>query len=549
MRIVCNVMSEKKILRLTLVTIIAFSIIGVGMSTTVSAARYDFSEPTVSAYIDGDNTIESGETKTFNVQVINKGDNVLHNNNDLRDLQSAYSIYDVKPGELEGVGVNFEDDDTNFDVKADTVSLNRISSGVSSGQQVRIESSENLEPGRYNIPVEVEYTYVFSVFTSDDDYLIRKDTVTEDMNIEVNVEESADLEITSQESIGLYENAEGQIRIGLRNKGSETARDATVRMLESENIKPTTNGINVGTLESGESSEAVFQASALDVNQDGNYSVGFEMLYEDNNGNTEHTNTEYASVKLMEGPTYDIETEESELYVNSLGRVEVEVENMGDSSIEDAQINMQPEEPFSPVSSSSWIGNLKSGENATATFKLDVSDRAVPQSYPVSFVVEHSDYNDNRVQGEILTAEAKVNEEKSFDVLDSAEISVGTTETVEYEVQNTGDSELKDATVRINSNSPFETDDDTSYVGTLEPGEKETVTFKMTVESSATVNKTYSLDATTKFKNEYGDTVTTDTVSAPIKVVPDNSLPLIPIIGGAGAVIGLVVSVTIYKLR
>lgn len=544
-----NIMSEKKILRLTLVTIIAFSIIGVGMSTTVSADRYDFDEPTVSAYIDGDNTIESGETKTFNVQVINKGDNVLQNDNDLRDLQSAYSIYDVKPGELEGVRVNFEDDDTNFDVKADTVSLNRISSGVSSGQQVRIESSENLEPGRYNIPVEAEYTYVFSVFTSADDYLIRKDTVTEDMNIEVNVEESGDLEITSQESIGLYENAEGQIRIGLRNKGSETARDATVRMLESENIKPTTNGINVGTLESGESSEAVFQASALDVNQDGNYSVGFEMQYEGNNGNTENTNTEYASVKLMEGPTYDIETEESELYVNSLGRVEVEVENMGDSSIEDAQINMQPEEPFSPVSSSSWIGNLESGENATATFKLDVSDRAVPQSYPVSFVVEHSDYNDNRVQSEILTAEAKVNEEKSFDVLDSAEISVGTTETVEYEVQNTGDSELKDATVRINSNSPFETDDDTSYVGTLEPGEKETVRFKMTVESSATINKTYSLDATTKFKNEYGDTVTTDTVSAPIKVVPDNSLPLIPIIGGAGAVIGLVVSVTIYKLR
>jgi hypothetical protein len=503
----------------------------------------------VSAYIDGDNTIESGETKTFNVQVINKGDNVLQNDNDLRDLQSAYSIYDVKPGALEGVTVNFEDDDANFDVKADTISLNRVSSGVSSGQQVRIESSENLEPGRYNIPVEVEYTYVFSVFTSADDYLIRKDTETEDMNIEVNVEESGDLEVTSQESIGLYEDSEGQIRVGLRNKGSETAKDATVRMLESENIKPTTNSINVGTLKPGESSEAVFQASVLDVNQDGNYSVGFKMQYEGNNGKTEHTNTEYASVKLMEGPTYDIETEESELYVDSLGRVKVEVENMGDSSIEDARINMQPEEPFSPVSSSSWIGNLESGENVTATFKLDVSDRAVPQSYPVSFVVEHSDYNDNRVQSEILTAEAKVNEEKSFDVLDSDEISVGTTETVEYEVQNTGDSELRDATVRINSNSPFETDDDTSYVGTLEPGEKETVRFKMTVESSATVNKTYSLDATTKFKNEYGDTVTTDTVSAPIEVVPDNSLPLIPIIGGAGAVIGLVVSVTIYKLR
>jgi Na+/citrate or Na+/malate symporter len=47
MRVVYNIMSKRKILVLYIVAIVVFSIIGVGMSTTVSADRYDFDEPTV----------------------------------------------------------------------------------------------------------------------------------------------------------------------------------------------------------------------------------------------------------------------------------------------------------------------------------------------------------------------------------------------------------------------------------------------------------------------------------------------------------------------
>lgn len=557
MHIVYNIMDGKQILTVFLVSIVAFSIIAGSMSATVSAGQYEFDEPTVSAYINGDNTMESGETKVFDVRVGNRGDTIVQNDNNIADLQSASSVYEVKPGKIQGVRIRFEDKDTpfdeddegKFDVKADTVSLNKISTGISAGQRVEIESSEDLESGTYEIPVEVQYTYVYRIYTGEDDHIIHKNTENEDMNIEIKVEESGSLDISSSDNTGLYENSEGQINLQVKNTGDENAEDVTIEMVDSQNIKSSTNMVNLGTLEAGEESESGFQVSVSDINSEGDYSVGFKMRYEGNNGKTKYTDTEYASVSVTEGPSYDIETKESELYVNSLGRVEVEVKNTGDSDIEEARVNLQPEEPFSPVSSSSWIGNLETEESTTAVFKLDVSDRAVAQSYPLDFVVEYDDNNDNRIQSEILTAEAKVGEEKSFDVLDSSEISAGTTETIAYEIQNTGDSELKDATVRINSNSPFETDDDTSYVGTLEPGDKDTVRYKISVESSATVNKTYSLDTTTKFKNEYGDTVTTDTVSAPVKVVPDDSLPLIPIIGGAGAVIGLIVAVVLYKVR
>lgn len=59
---------------------------------------------------------------------------------------------------------------------------------------------------------------MFDVFTSNDDYLIREDMATENMNIKFNVEEYGNLEITTQESIGLYEDSEGHIRIGLTKR-------------------------------------------------------------------------------------------------------------------------------------------------------------------------------------------------------------------------------------------------------------------------------------------------------------------------------------------
>ena len=86
----------------TFLVIVLVGGIGIGgLSTTVSAGQYSFDSPTVSTYINGDNTIESGETKTFDVRVMNQGDTVLQNDSTLRDLQDSYSVYDVKPGEIE----------------------------------------------------------------------------------------------------------------------------------------------------------------------------------------------------------------------------------------------------------------------------------------------------------------------------------------------------------------------------------------------------------------------------------------------------------------
>lgn len=550
-----NTVNTRQLSKLLLVAIGSFGLI-LGASGAGAATDYTFPEPDVSVYANGDNTIEPGETQTIDLRVENSGESVINNGNDISDLESAAAVYDVKPGNAEAVkirvrtdGGTFIDEIEHFDVKSGTINIGKISPGTSAGGDLTIEADESIEAGVYEIPVEIEYTYVSILENTINEHTIDRDTETVQQVIQVRVDQTGNIAFTHSTTTGLYDGSEGTVTVGVKNSGNEVMRDATLQMKDSQNIHSTTNGVDVGTLRPGEQSEATVQATASAVDEAGNYTVGFELQYEDSDGNVELTGTEYTDVRVETGPDQQVTAVESELYVDSIGRVTVQLTNTGQSQMREARLNLQPEEPFSPVSSSGWVGTLNPDETATSTFKLDVSGRAVAQSYPLDFVVEYDDDYDNRIESEVLTAEAVVGAEKTFTVQNEQQISVGSTDTVEYTITNTGTSEITDATVRLNSNTPFETDDDTTFAGSIDPGESKTVQFTLSVEDSATIDKTYSLDTTIKYQNEYGDTVTTDTVPAPITVTKSEGLPVIPLIGGSAGIIALVTALILYRVR
>jgi hypothetical protein len=162
-------------------------------------------------------------------------------------------------------------------------------------------------------------------------------------------------------------------------------------------------------------------------------------------------------------------------------------------------------------------GTLAPGESAEASFRVEVSDRAVAQSYPVEGHVEYQDSFDETRSSNLITDSVEVGPERDIDVTGSATVSAGATETVEFEVENTGGGTMYDAVARINVDSPFSTSDDTTYVGDLEPGESATVSYRVSVDSGATA-KDYSVDMVAKYDNAFGDKVVTDVRKAPVEV-------------------------------
>ena len=97
---------------------------------------------------------------------------------------------------------------------------------------------------------------------------------------------------------------------------------------------------------------------------------------------------------------------------------------------------------------------------------------------------------------------------------------------------------MRNAVVRLNADSPFETDDDTAYVGRLEPGESATVQFTVSVDGAATP-KAYALDTTVAFDNAFNRRVVTDVESTELRVEAGSGGLLAAIINTLSDLIGL----------
>jgi len=85
--------------------------------------------------------------------------------------------------------------------------------------------------------------------------------------------------------------------------------------------------------------------------------------------------------------------------------------------------------------------------------------------------------------------------------------------------KNVGKETAKDAIARVSLFMPFSSDDDQAFLGTLSPQDEATVTFKIDVKEGAAVGN-YSINSEVKYTDLKGNSITSETVSIPLKVGP-----------------------------
>jgi len=537
----------KPVVRSMLILMIVTSGIGV-WSGSAEAERYtDFSKPELDPTIRGQNVVASGETHTFTLAVQNRHDGLTKMDRGIDSISQIIQSHRINVGAATATSTTVQAGDAPLDVRTGQQSLGTIDAGSARQTSVTVEVDEDAAPGTYRLPVTVSYSYIFSINTDPYEYVINRNTETTTEYVTVRVEPSARLAVVNQAGQNLYENADGTVSVTVRNNGSEAASDATLLMEESSPLQPKSNGVSVDRLEPGETAQASFQVGVGEFDAAGDYAATFRLRYEDENGNTMTSAARTGSVVISRAPTYDLSAEATGLYVDSRGTVAVTVTNTGERTVRDARAVLDPLEPFTLVSSTASLGTLSPGESGTARFKLETSDQAIAQTYPLTVTVVHDDAYGNAVESEPQTIGVDVGPESTIQVVDTARVSAGGTETVTYTIRNTGEETLSDAVARINTNSPFDTDDDTTYVGTLAPGEQATASYTVSTDGAAT-HKTYSLDMTVKYDNALGDTVVTDVARAPITVTAGgSSLPfglsgttiagaMVPLLLGLGVV-------------
>ncbi len=271
----------------------------------------------------------------------------------------------------------------------------------------------------------------------------------------------------------------------------------------------------VGDLSPGEIAKARFYLK-INVKEAGNYTFHVKLKYLDDYGVLRESDEVPFGVYVAPAPKFDVKDVESRVYVNAKG--ELRVTMVFDTDLKDVSVVLSAESPLSVLSSEYYVGDVESGKEVTAIFKLKASSEAKPVTYPAELRVKYLAI-DEYIESDPIRIGVKVNPKMSFEVSGVPKISAGEEKIISFTIKNTGNFEIRDAMARITIVDPFSSTDDSAYIGTLKPGEVAEAKFKVSVDKDATP-KLYALNLEVKYKDPEGEWAISEPAKAVVEVMP-----------------------------
>lgn len=295
-------------------------------------------------------------------------------------------------------------------------------------------------------------------------------------------------------------------------------------------VQVTTDSQILGDMKAGTVTEATFEVTVPQSAESGSYQIPLTIKYEYMSqatqtgideiqyAFTDEEKTFYIPVTVRPAVTLEIiSVDTDDLNVGGEGHISVIVKNDGSDTGKETVFTIEPvgNNPIVPIQDSIYVGDFRPGQNTNLSFKVSVSsDADATIQYPLKIFATYTDYQGLKSETSQKDISAGFNQKITFKVVSTPQaVSSGGKEVINVEYRNTGSNPVYNAQAGINIVDPFTSEDDQSYLGTIQPGESATARFKLNVNSDTTP-KDYALDSEIR----YTDINLTDYVSDPIKV-------------------------------
>ena len=152
-----------------LAVVVVAAALSMGAAPGAAAKYNDFSEPELSPTIQSGNTLDPGETKTLSVAVQNRHDGITDTDRAIDGISQVVRTHRLNLGAASATAVSFEAGDAPVAIKSGEQSLGTITPGNSRGASLTLEVDDDAEPGSYDIPVTMSYTYIHTIIVDRDE--------------------------------------------------------------------------------------------------------------------------------------------------------------------------------------------------------------------------------------------------------------------------------------------------------------------------------------------------------------------------------------------
>jgi len=466
-----------------------------------------------------------GEINQVTVQITNDGD-VAYGPSSLRSVVTTARNVRVK-AKANGP----------LTVESGTIAIGSVTESRPGEATFAVRVPEGIDPGEYDLKLDVEYSYTKHQTTFTDD-----NQESEDFSVGLEVSEDARFEIveaTTDAQVG----DTGTLEATIKNTGSETARDINVG-LESMSA-----GLSFGSGIASDSS----RLGELEPNETGTvtYDVGFApntpireyvldgtVSFETPDGLQRVDDGPTTSVSPVAEQQFSIRDIESDLYVGESGHIRGTVTNQGPLAARNVVVKYAGQSPnIVPLEDSVAVGTLEAGASGEFRLPIEVSSEAEAITRSANIVVQYRDDDfDSRVYQELELLFDVDPKRDRFDVeVTNRTIEAGGTRTLSVDVTNNLNETVSDVEARMFADDPMSTGNtDTGYVQSIDPGETVTMRFDLAASGSATPGSTYPISFDLRFDDSDGDSQLSNTIRAPVDVTEsaDNGFSL-PFIGGS----------------
>ncbi len=474
-------------------------------------------------------------------------------NNDGQLTEGGRDEYENEVQTAQSVRIDIAEDqiDAPIEVNTGTQTLGSLNDGQSETVDFALEIGR-ATPGTYQIPVEITYSHSRAIAYGqfeDTDRQNRERTVTEEITIRI--EDRPEFDMRAAETNAVTAGDNGRIAFNLRNIGTETARDATVRLqtqtpgvfFGKQTSQSVDTSVFVSALEPDSREQVTVQMGVGPDVSAGTYTVTAIVEYEDENGITQQSDPLQAGVTVREERTFELENVElTDFRVDEPeARIEATVVNRGPTPAQNVVVSVSGTETIAVISGESAVGDLAVGDSAPVSFTLNIPGEAEPGSISLPFAVEYENED-----GDVLQTTTPIRqsvtiqpEQDRFEVVGTETgVTPGGSATLAVTLQYTGSEPVSDANAKLFTSDPISSADDGAFLGAVEPGTTTTATFRVSASSDA-IAKEYASSVEVRYDEADGDTRFTGSlpIGVPVSAGDSGGLPLMPI--GVAAVIAV----------
>lgn len=418
--------------------------------------------------------------------------------------------------------------DAPVEVTTGRVPVGEVEPGTVGPFPVTVIVADDAPPGRYRLPVNLEYVYTRIVTVDENDadpaprYLDLR--VTERQYLEFVVEDDARF-VVEDDATDVLVGDRGSFDLTLRNVGTEPARDVRVTLTATGDeltfgTGTATAGGFVRQLEPGETATLRYTVSVAPDLTARDYPVDVAVHYTDVDGIERDATPLSASLQPRPEQTFSLSAVETTLSVGAEGTVAGVLTNEGPAPVTTPVVRLAVGSDFLDVAEPEFaLPDLAPGESAPFSFTVDVSDAADAGSREFTVDVRYrTARNDVRTSDPLSTRVDIGPERPEFRVEpQSPPIAAGDDGTLVLRVTNNGPDRLTDITAKAFFDDPLDSDDDEAFVAGLDPGESTNLSFRVSVAGSAQP-KAYPVSVDFEYDDADGDTEVSEAYRVPVEV-------------------------------